>query len=915
MDWIAFGNCIVAAALLCAVAAICIYALRILGKKHSSFLVVFTAFSVVATINAQKVNNLLTGFTGLTGLGGVNFGFLNSADSLEVDHTVTSQSIANRRDVSDTDIARGWEVESVATNAVSFAMPEDAALVGNWHIHGARSSFGNNRVDLGEWRFPLGTNGEAFSSFWYFIDGRIRPTPKDAAREICAVGVPMAAVPGESRLWTKEFLDGSRILTWENFFLGGDTNAPINAQICLSPNGDFSVRSNDVLTVCRRIYPDDFDGDGLANEIDIAPKSYDGDYFGVASPLPEGALESAYCWVDLCVTGTTDKAAVRVTCDGTSDLGDHVIIAKPNQVFRVPLLKGPWYDIESTSPVSVAATSSERVEVDFQDGSEGRIMFVRNPVDLWFENNGNLCVLKSSENVGAQVFDLTGGCCLADITSLGFRWCCDASCNCGGNEHELGATASWEGYSARFFSWAYCTCGENGGDDGETVSSGMSLSVPRVIFTNNNGGAELPDLAPLRLSFVSASASNGFVSLSCSHDGSDVIVWADTNKQERIIMPFQSEVSGNFTTNFYVEGACVSSLKDKVSFTADFLEEEFGEPKMSTVRKTTVYYPIANVINSTVCDNNRICNPSGIIVGSNACFVVEFPDFAPSAEEIVWSVVEGPARFIGGNTGERVYVTADAPDEIVKLRVQVGDCVSRPIEFTAITVEPLSVKTTVWIVRDDRGNNAARTPTEVTNMITEVNRIYEQIGVSFYIDSISYTNRKDWLDISMDYNNKNICDLKKRRDLVDLSKHTGGLELYYINKISGRAAANADAYGIVLSTNATARGLAHELGHAFGSADIYHVKKSDRKTWITNDVACESSAELDWNNGSGCRYYKSGARQSNIICTLLMCGFQFSYSLDMGAGFIHGFNKNDEEGNIDVGFFRSGERRKPTYHK
>ena len=119
MNWIAFGNCIVAAALLCAVAAICIYALRILGKKHSSFLVVFTAFSVVATINAQKVNNLLTGFTGLTGLGGVNFGVLNSADSLEVDHTATSQSMANRRDVSDTDIARGWKIESVATNALS----------------------------------------------------------------------------------------------------------------------------------------------------------------------------------------------------------------------------------------------------------------------------------------------------------------------------------------------------------------------------------------------------------------------------------------------------------------------------------------------------------------------------------------------------------------------------------------------------------------------------------------------------------------------------------------------------------------------------------------------------------------------------------------------------------------------------
>ena len=117
-NWIAFGNCIVAAALLCAIAAICIYALRILGKKPISFLVVFTAFSVVATINAQKVNNISTGFTGLTGLGGVNLGFLNSADSLEVDHTATSQTIATLLDVSDTDIARGWKIESVVTNAV-----------------------------------------------------------------------------------------------------------------------------------------------------------------------------------------------------------------------------------------------------------------------------------------------------------------------------------------------------------------------------------------------------------------------------------------------------------------------------------------------------------------------------------------------------------------------------------------------------------------------------------------------------------------------------------------------------------------------------------------------------------------------------------------------------------------------------
>ena len=53
------------------------------------------------------------------------------------------------------------------------AQAGDHRDVGNWHVHGARSSFGNNRVDFGDWRFPVGTNGTAFSSFWYFIDGEI----------------------------------------------------------------------------------------------------------------------------------------------------------------------------------------------------------------------------------------------------------------------------------------------------------------------------------------------------------------------------------------------------------------------------------------------------------------------------------------------------------------------------------------------------------------------------------------------------------------------------------------------------------------------------------------------------------------------------------------------------------------------
>ena len=98
------------------------------------------------------------------------------------------------------EIAQGWRLESVVTNdAVSYAMPDGITPSFNWH---KRGTFGEwARLDLGDFAFPLGTNGGAVTSFSVFNDGRIRPTPRDAAREICAVGVPMLAMQGASRFW------------------------------------------------------------------------------------------------------------------------------------------------------------------------------------------------------------------------------------------------------------------------------------------------------------------------------------------------------------------------------------------------------------------------------------------------------------------------------------------------------------------------------------------------------------------------------------------------------------------------------------------------------------------------------------------------------------------------------------------
>jgi len=324
--WLQFGNFVVLLFASAALVSVCAYALRSLSRRPILFLVMFSVSSLVATIVADKTNGV------------------NNLPPMPM----PPRSAPVVATVTEDDIARGWRVKCVTTNeTISYTMPSNAVYVNNWHVHGASSSFGRNVVDFGSagtprptgWSFPLGTNGAAFSSFWYFVDGRIRPKPKDAACEICAVGVPMSAVPGKSRLWA--MADGDcRVLTWENFFLGGDTNAPVNAQICLFANGDFTTSSNEVETVCRRVNPDDWDGDGFANEKDENPLAYDGEFFGAANAMPTNANLDAYYQLDIAAVGALDFATIRVTCDGPSDLGDHVIIARTNQVCHVPLSDG-----------------------------------------------------------------------------------------------------------------------------------------------------------------------------------------------------------------------------------------------------------------------------------------------------------------------------------------------------------------------------------------------------------------------------------------------------------------------------------------------------------------------------------------------------------------------------------------------
>jgi len=445
----------------------------------------------------------------------------------------------------------------------------------------------------------------------------------------------------------------------------------------------------------------------------------------------------------------------------------------------------------------------------------------------------------------------------------------------------------------------------------------LVLSLPNTLFTNNDGGAEPSDIVPVVAGLVSPEVTNGTLTLSLDV-GTSVKVWTSSNRTERVSLPDTWDASLGVCRVYYVEGAH-EMARGGDAFRLTW-RGETGAPLAATNVQFAVYHPVANVINSTLYDGGDLCNPCGIVTGTNACFALEFGAVHPPPDEIVWTNVEGIVSFVGGvNTGERVRVASDTADQLVRLRAQIGDCRSRPVEMTAFTVDPLQVKLTIWIVGDDEKTHYATDEASVINMVNGVNKIYEQIGVSFYIDSISRTNRTDWLDLS----EGDSYSYAKLLQLTSIESNTGGLELYFINTITSSGPieilAGETEVGILVSSRATAKILAHELAHSFGCGDIFCTYKTDSRVRLQNRTVCEDHCYLDWNNGSGCRYYKTGVKQEDLIRRMLLWGFDDGTSavataIDMTNGSVHGYTERNEEGLVDVGFFTHGTRRAVRLH-
>ena len=490
--------------------------------------VALVSIAIVATVQAQKQQN-----------GG------NGAQGMPTPPRLAPQTLPQT--VSDDEIASGYRL-AYETNDIgrSFTMPTNAAYAGNVHIHGAASSFGRNLVDFGGWSFHFGPSNTRYSSAWWFIDGRIRFAPHDTGREISTgISGRVLAMQGRSRIWHGPY-DGGYAICWENVFLGGDTNAAANAQIIMKDNGWFETWSNEVGRVYKRINPYDWDGDGLDNTIDSAPKTYDGDCFGTgvdwlnancgailsASLDADDAIqiewstnssERAYYWLDF--TALYDDTRITVTCDGPSNLGDLVVIANEGQSCSVPLLIGAVYRVQSNWPVdeisaSDPATTIRPAEPMLRGGSAAPLgpsddFEVERHLDLDLAGGDGGGSLSSSPDVGVAIDSVTGSCCPVYLNASNYVWNC-VGCHCTGYSQVWQIGATWEGYRRFFWATVQCPCQR---DNEQNPDAWFSLSCPAVVVKDGNSHV-------VAGSFNPPCETNATLSLSCIA-GSDKIAVLD----------------------------------------------------------------------------------------------------------------------------------------------------------------------------------------------------------------------------------------------------------------------------------------------------------------------------------------------------------------------------------------------------
>ena len=515
------------------------------------------------------------------------------------------------------DVERGYMLESVTTNAAySYAMPTNGTRYEKWWRRGAYEDV--FRLDFGDFRFPLGTY--MCDYLWAYTWGMAGARLRDASNRVVATGVPMSAVPRRSRFWSAADEDGSRLLTWQDFALGRDTNELVSAQLELFPSGDYIARSNLVERVYRRVNPDDWDDDGDPNDTDPNPYVHDGDSFGPHPELPQGANSNAYCWVDIVVSNA--NALVTFTGDGPSALPDPRFIARAGETNRVTILIGKAYQVTCPMPIACVGQSSCEIEI-YQDQYSPTEMYICWPVSIEavsMRSGASFSMSVTPDCLGGG-FVWTNSCCSVSGTGWSFVYSCGGTCTCTG----CGALGyyGYEGYRISA-DGGLCGCGSQSGDgdggeeedDDGPYDAGASVSFSKsaVIFEDryeNTPGVWVErQSTQTELHCVAHGGPNG------GHVRFEIVGEEKLQRVSGILLPFESDIGAGKKIDFTItyNGKQPSYTTNDIVVTSTFTENvpgaqsEVAEEKLTSVQvwfTTAVAAPLNNKIsrhNYGVCE-------------------------------------------------------------------------------------------------------------------------------------------------------------------------------------------------------------------------------------------------------------------------------------------------------------------------
>ena len=748
-----------------------------------------------------------------------------------------------------------------------------------------------------------------------------------------------------------------KVLTWENVFGGRDCTGQYNAQIEFHDDGNFITRSNNVERVYRRVLPYDLDNDGLPNDIDPAPEvplvpsAWNQSEEWAAAAFPSNVAEisamGGYAAWAAARGADPDRRLVSlgvVFDDGSVrptllDFGGVPVVADgaAELVFTIDCGAKVPFSLTSGRLGSLAVTATEPPMRSGEGMTTTESSVIQNiftfphertvgDVKLHLDNfrSGWLC-RTAGVSVGPSWLphffpddsvELTAevsGC--HSNAYLGCTWTGGAGITFS-QEHSLSTTVTYDPNEPDIWTTnsidlvtqfvGYTLTNHVHFTVGTTNEPPLrfSLGCQEVFFLNDAEFLEgacpsnRPErIRPVTLNLTGPIGTNGTARLSVLGDVAPVLFYVVNGVTNRVTseMVFPLSVTNDvlYTENYTIYMSCPNLGTGTI--TATFTPLGGGDSQTNSVTFRCIE-PLRKLV-TTEQVGGRYVNPSRLVMGTNAVLKVGANGpFTPS--EVNWRLVSGSADVVPNGWSATVTPTG-LGTVIVEARFNGDEIQPR---FVLPVVQPRTIPVKAFIV-DPPMNFAvdAWSDTEVSSRIQSANDIFSQVGLNLALLNCSHIQNKPeyWTlhHAEMATNSAGECFLALSRDAFQLfNTYTSNdcIELYFIGSVVG-GGANAlwNEFGIGVTRNATPRGFAHEILHAFGLSDCFsynYQESNGQPVWLYasfyNEQVTRSTltGQGDWGVETGRGFYEKSDTHGILFEKLLMFGYDAPDAADIPSG-------------------------------